>query len=240
VSGQPAHVLGCAIPELGTPGDPRLGRRPPSGTGGRPPCGYCALVRGHQAGVAWCWNHHDNVVCHRHRRWIGDGNDHPTGGQPDLTEQPDILQANRRHRRLIRRHGRRDATTAYQDARYICGRWHHHGDHDDDFQRLMLTFHGPHWRVGETDPTIFAARYPQIVSLTTLLASDWQSAAQRQWPEPTDFIDQVRRGIAPGYRWSLRRHYGVCDPLAEFIAEQRHRDYQRSPGDDGDGHAADE
>ena len=63
---------------------------------------------------------------------------------------------------------------------------------------------------------------PQIIALTTLLASPyWQSAAQRQWPEPTEFINQVRRSIAPHYRWNLRRHHGVRDPLTELIAEQR-------------------
>ncbi len=222
VSGQPAQALRCALPELARPGDPRLAGRVPPGTGGRPACSSCALVRRHQAGVAWCWNHHDHVVCHGHRRWVGDGNDQPERGQPDLADQPDILQANLRHRRLIRRVGRFPATSAYQDARAICCRWHHHDDHDDDFQRLMLRFHGPHWRVGPSDPTIHAARYPQIVALTTLLASQyWQSAAQRQWPEPTEFINQVRRTIAPHYRWNLRRHDGARDPLTELIGEQR-------------------
>ncbi len=222
VSGQPEHVLRWALPELAQPGDPQLPGRVPPGTGGRLACSWCALVRRHHADVAWCWNDHDHVVCHRHRRWIGDGNDQPDSGQPDLTDQPDILQANRRHHRLVRRVGRYRATIAYQQARTICSRWHRNDDHDDDFQRLMLRFHGPHWQVSRSHPTLFAARYPQIVALTTLLASAyWQSAAQRQWPEPTKFINQVRRDIAPHYRWTLRPHHGIRDPLTELIAEQR-------------------
>jgi hypothetical protein len=226
VSGQRPHALRYAIPELSTTEDPATTHthtRPSPGGSNRRQCLPCTHARGHH-GEVWCWNHHDDVICFRHLRWIGDGSDHPDAGQPDLSNQPGILQANRRHRALIHRYGRDSATTAFREARYICRRWHDRGEHQHDFLRLMSLFHGHSWQVTASDPTIHAARYPQIVELIRLVASPfWRAKAQQDWPEPTEFISEIQRTVAPRFRWTLHHPRGVHDPLVELIINQRRK-----------------
>jgi hypothetical protein len=129
-----------------------------------------------------------------------------------------------RHQRLIRRHGRHTVLTAFREAGHICQRWHDRGEHDAEFLRLMDRFHGQQWRVSTGHPTVDAARYPQIVALTRLLASPiWRARAGLSWPEPVEFLDELRRTVAPSYRWTLRHPYGAHDPLVELvIADRRH------------------
>lgn len=233
VSGQRTHALRYAILELSTGEELAtmpICSRPRPGGSKRRQCLPCTRTRtrtrGHCAD-AWCWNHHDDVICFRHLRWIGDGSDHADAGQPDLSGQPDILRANRRHRGLIRRYGRDTAATAFREARYICRRWHDRGDHQHDFQRLMGRFHGHTWRVAASHPTVHAACYPQIVELTRLLASPfWRAKTQQHWPEPREFINETQRTVAPRYRWTLNRPHGVYDPLVELVADERRQHHQ--------------
>lgn len=167
----------------------------------------------------WCWDQPHQVICFRHLRWLGDI---PTKGQPDLSGQPEILAVNRRHHRLIRRHGRETTGLAFARARYVCQVWDRRGEHQEQFQRLMSLFHGPSWRVSAFDPTVHAASYPQIVALTRLLASPfWWTKSHQDWPELTEFAAELRRTVAPDFRWALHRSYGVSDPLVELILEQR-------------------
>lgn len=230
LSGQRPEALRYAILELSTGEElatMNIGSRPRPGGSERRRCLLCTRARGHCADV-WCWSHHDDVICLRHLRWIGDGSDHSDAGQPDLSGQPDILRANRRHRGLIRRYGRSTATTAFREARYICRRWHDRGDHQHDFQRLMGLFHGHKWRIAASHPTVHAASYPQIVELTRLLATPfWRAKAQQHWPEPKEFIDETRRTVAPRFRWILNQPHGVFyDPLVELIADERRQHHQ--------------
>lgn len=233
VSGQPCHVLRYAVLELAAPRDLHAAHvvaRPRPGGWARPQCQHCTLSRGHGTAAAWCWNLHEDLLCFRHRRWIGDGPDYAHHAQPDLSGHPDILAANRRHRRLIRRHGRHAVMTAFREATQICDRWHQRRAHDEEFSRNMCIFHGPHWQVSATDPTIHAARYPQIVSLTRLLASPiCREKALQSWPEPTEFIAEVRRTVAPHYTWTLTG--GIHDPLVALLLQ----DLQ--PFDDANGTA---
>ena len=92
------------------------------------------------------WALHDDVVCGRHRRWIS-----KYQAQPDLTAQPEILTAHRRHRRLIRRHGRDTVMRAFRDARHICLGWRLDGIPDDGYGHRMEIFHGPGWRDRDDD-----------------------------------------------------------------------------------------
>ena len=95
----------------------------------------------------------------------------------------------------------------------------------------MRIFHGDRWHVRATDPTTQAAQYPQLVALTRLLASPtWWNTALQHMPEPTAFITELRRTVAPYYRWTLRGYHGVRDPLVELLLEERHRlDHPNSP-----------
>lgn len=85
----------------------------------------------------------------------------------------------------------------------------------------MNRFHSGQWRITATDPTVHAARYPQIIALTRLLASPtWQSRCVMNWPEPHEFIHEVRRTVAPNFRWTLQRQYGTHDPLVALVVER--------------------
>lgn len=83
----------------------------------RPACRHCAPAKG-IIGQVWVWTRHDQNICLRHRRWIGGGVS-SSYEQIDLSGHPDILRAQIRHRRLIRRHGRQITKAAYDIAREL-------------------------------------------------------------------------------------------------------------------------
>lgn len=229
VSGQRPTALRHALPELDpTRLRPTLRGPRPHGTVRRR-CRSCTRARGHRED-AWCWSDDHDVICLRHLRWTGDGHDWVLGeAQPDLRRQPDILAAHRRHHRLIRRHGHDATTAAFQKARHICHQWHRRGDHEQDLRRLMSLFHGPTWRVLAADSTVQAASYPQIVALTRLLVSPfWRAKAYQDWPEPVEFLCELRRTVAPDYHWTIHRSYGAYEPLVELIIDER--ESTRKPG----------
>lgn len=170
-----------------------------------------------------CWRRREDVACHRHRRSIGAGTE--TFGPLGLTATPEILRANRLHHRLIRRHGRDAVAAAFDAAARICGKWHdrYHDKHDDDFQRLLRTFHGPRWTLPTNHPTVHAA-YPQVVALTRLLSSPhWLDLAMREPPERDQFLHELRRTVAPRFKWrsQIARGGPYSEPLIEGIRFQQ-------------------
>lgn len=221
LSGQRAQALRFAILELNTVEEMasmEIEHRPRPAGNKRRKCVLCARARGCSTEV-WCWTHDYDVICLPHQRWVGNGGDHAGAGQPDLSAQPDILRANRRHRRLIRHYGRDATTRAFREANYICFRWHDRGEHREDSRRLMRIFHGDHWAVTSSNPTNHAARYPQVLELTRLLLSPfWSAKAQQDWPEPTEFVTEIRRTVAPRFHWTLNRR---DDPLVALIVDRR-------------------
>jgi hypothetical protein len=176
------------------------------------------------------WALHDDVVCGRHRRWIS--KDHE---QPDLTRQPEILRAHRRHQRLIRRHGRDPVMRALRDARHICTGWRLDGLRDPGYDRRMETFCGPGWDDPDTwEPQAFdAAAYPQSVALARLLASPYWRACilGTHWAGHDEFTAELRRTVTPDYTWDYRpparRHRNRDDPLTEWRLQTRR--LQREP-----------
>jgi len=227
LSGQSTRALKHAIPELvaeqGLPGQ-ATSRRPRPHGDSQLRCTHCSLARGHQDTVC-CWSHQEDSVCPRHRRWIGNVHDQTGQHQPSLNDQPKILQANILHRRMIRRYGYETVTAAFSRAKQICHQWHHRLEHDDDFYNLMNRFHSGPWRVTATDPTVHAARYPQIVSLTRLLASPtWHRRCHEHWPKPTDFINEIRRTVAPHFNWNPQGWSRTHDPLIALLLDQQTRD----------------
>ena len=218
VTGMPQAALAHAMPQICTPAE-----LPGLHIAGRPrardgwsfaACRHCTAGR-----PVTRWALHDDVVCGRHRRWISQDQ-----AQPDLTAQLEILTAHRRHRRLIRRHGRDTVMRAFRDARYICLSWRLDGIPDDGYARRMEIFHGPGRRDRDNDEiqTSDAAAYPQAVALTRLLASPcWRErilGKDRLWPE--EFEAEVRRAVAPGYIWGIyprtRWRRDRDDPLLEW------------------------
>jgi hypothetical protein len=221
VTGFPASTLRYAIPDLGI-GPGSLDKNHHNGAGfpqhktdDGPPCRQCVLARGITMPVR-CWKRPEDVVCLRHRRWTGPG---AGAGQPDLSAQPDIMQAHKRHLRLVRRFGRDPVADGFAVADHICRRWHEHRQHDAAFRDRMLTFHGPGWQASPASPTIAAAIYPQAVALTRLLTSPyWQALSSPGHPDRQAlFIAEVRRTVAPGYLWPQPRR--PADPLDAWITE---------------------
>lgn len=127
-AGIPLRVLRYAIPDLdldpGRPASYHNGsglpqRRRDDGLA----CRLCVLARGITEPVR-CWKRPENMICLRHRRWIWPGHN---DDQPDLSAQPAILQAHRRHLRLVRRYGRDPVALEFATADQICREWHAHG-----------------------------------------------------------------------------------------------------------------
>lgn len=223
VTGMPRAALAHAMPQICT-ADELAGLHIASRPRARDGWSFVACRRCTAGRLVTRWALHDDVVCGRHRRWIS-----KYQTQPDLTAQPEILTAHRRHRRLIRRHGRDTVMRAFRDARHICLGWRLDGIPDDGYGRRMEIFHGPGWR-GRDDEnqTSDAAAYPQAVALTRLLASPyWRErilGKDRPWPE--EFETELRRTVAPGYIWGIyprtRWRRDRDDPLLEWRYLTRH------------------
>ncbi|WP_260174905.1 hypothetical protein [Streptomyces sp. PanSC19] len=135
--------------------------------------------------------HHEGV-CHRHHRWLlGDE-------QHDLTRLPEVLRANLRHQRIIRRGAHPSTALSYIDARDRLTRWFNSESSDEPLQqrwnrRLDVLGEDPFGdplRPSET--RIELATYPEAVVLTGLFSAPcWRD-------QPQLSAEAARRlGIAP-------------------------------------------
>jgi len=232
VTGMPLRNLAHAMPQICTVTELaglQMHNRPRA----RPDWAFVACRRCAAGRPVTRWALHDDVVCSRHRRWISGGTE-----QPELSRQPEILHAHRRHRWLIRRHGRNTVMRAHRDARSICVGWRLDGIPDDAFDHRMAIFHGPYWRDSdkETTQTFDAAIYPQIVALTRLLASPfWRQHILKGWRSPNTFVAELRRTVAPDYVWGdyprIRWRRDRDDPMLEWLIHIRRDEYEPRPPD---------
>ena len=230
ITGMPWRSLAYAMPQICTPAELaglQIASRPRARDGWSfAACRPCA--NGQQVTR---WALHDEVICRRHRRWISQGHD-----QSDLTAQPDILHAHRRHRRLIRRHGRDPVMRAQRDAQHICIGWRLDELRDPGFTRRMEIFCGPGWQDRDdwTAQTSDAATYPQTVALARLLASPYWRARilGNHWAGHDEFTAELRRTVAPGYTWDYpppRWRRGRDDPLLEWRLHTRRLRFEPLP-----------
>ena len=230
-TGMPCRSLAYAMPQICTPAELaglHIQNRPRP-RDGRPFAACRPCVAG-QPVTRWAL--HDDVVCYRHRRWIS--KDHE---QPDLTRQPEILHAHRRHRRLIRRHGRDPVMRALRDAQHICTGWRLDGLPDPGFDRRMEIFCGPGWHDRDewADQTSDAAAYPQSVALARLLASPYwrERILGTGWAGHDEFTAELRRTVAPDYTWDYRPHarwrHSRDDPLLEWRLHTRRLRFEPLP-----------
>ena len=175
-------------------------------------CHLCAFARG-ASGPVMCWKPAEDVVCLRHLRWTG--SDDPL--QPALERQRNIVEAQRRHRRLIRRHGREEVTAGIEVAGHICDKWYRLRENDGEFNRRLEVFHGPGWVLPQVHPTIRAAAYPQVVALARLLASPyWRALAVGDSSAGRVLFGQeLKRTVAPSCRWP--QQVGSTDPLYRWL-----------------------
>ena len=180
----------------------------------RPACRRCA----HAAGITLpvtCWTSHDRNICLRHRLWIGDGITN-ADEQVDVSRLPDALKAQRHHRNLISRHGRRWVRSTYPDARKIYFTWLQSTADPfgllDTAHRLLPDGAG---NTPSNDLTLAMLFHPKVVALTGLLAGEqWERRAVATghvaW-----LIEQITvRGILLGYVPEDRK-----DPLIQWVEQ---------------------
>jgi hypothetical protein len=231
VTGMPRAALAHAMPQICTAGE-LTGLHIASRPRARKGWSFVACRRCTAGRPVTRWALHDDVICGRHRRWISQGQ-----AQPDLTAQPEILTAHRRHRRLIRRHGRDTVMRAFRDACHICLGWRIDGIAGHGYAHRMEIFHGPRWRDRDDDETQTsdAATYPQTVALTRLLASPYwrERILGKSWPWPDEFEAEVRRTVAPAYTWGtyppIRWRRDRDDPLLEWRSHTRRLESEPLP-----------
>lgn len=100
---------------------------------GRIACRQCTARRG-IAGDVYCVDP-DQRVCHRHRRWLaGPAED---ADQYDLTGLPEVVAAQRRHHRLLRRQGVDNARSAIYWATKIVDGWTERGERGEHRERRL-------------------------------------------------------------------------------------------------------
>jgi hypothetical protein len=236
-SGQPPVVLAYALPELRTQhtGLPRMALRgrtlPGKPNAVRPACRRCTATRTTAERID-IWRRHEHNICLRHRLWIGPGTDHPRD-QVDLAAQPDVVRAQVRHWRLIRRHGHGIVHTAYRTAGQIWEILTHRGwglPHAlarDIY--LPREFGHQNWPADARDPVHRAAVYPEAVTLTEMLVCPhWRPFAMTASTADRDrFRTEFQRRLPPAYHdlantdlqlFAIVRHSSVGqwhDPVPE-------------------------
>ncbi|WP_046496681.1 hypothetical protein [Streptomyces odonnellii] len=168
-------------------------------------------------GPAWHWVPSSTKLCLRHRRWTDDRDE-----QFDLHTVPDVVRAQHRHHRLVRRHGWAAVTLAMREATDLGWGWWENDAFKEGWRTRMAALCGPDWSAYDNDPRIIASAYPEIVALTGLLAS----ATLRELPftgEEADmrrFIAEVRARSVPGYQYDESVDN---DPLVRWIQHQARR-----------------
>jgi TniQ protein len=182
--------------------DMLIGTAPPPGRtkmsplpAGRPACRRCLAARGIHADVDQVAP--DQRVCARHRRWLG-GPTEGTVEQYDLTQLPLVVNAQRRHHRLLRAHGAEDGRTAIYWAKTIVARWVERRlwtEHRDERLTAYLAATG---RPDSDAPGLLAmVSYPETITLARLLADhNWAAIAAADRPrDRADFDREVGRRL---------------------------------------------
>lgn len=209
-SGQPPLALAYALPELrpqhpGWHGLALAGRTlPASPNAVRPACRRCTATRTTAERIDM-WHRHEHNICLRHRLWTGPGAGHPRD-QADLAAHPDIVHAQARHQRLIREHGHGIVHVAYRTAREIWETLTYRGrglpatvTRD---MPLPARFGHQDWLADPRDPVHQAATYPEVITLTGMLASSqWRPFAMSSSAADHDrFHAELQRRLPPGSR----------------------------------------
>jgi hypothetical protein len=177
--GRPRAHLARALPELRDPApDWAAWRHQP-----QPGCPRCDAR--HDAGAVQHLLPHHRYVCIRHRYWIGppDAGQRATWLEPDVPEFDDIAQAQRRHLRLLRRHGTGATFDAVLTGFLICGHlwddhtgWHHAVDRWNSRAAALIPDSTVHRTFSAS--RIFAATYPEAITIASLIADPtWRRRA---------------------------------------------------------------
>jgi hypothetical protein len=164
---------------------------------------------------------HHRYVCTPHRHWIGPPDiNHPN---PSLQRLPEVVAAQRRHLRRVRRHGWAATYDAVLTAFRICA---HYWDYEVttsiglDHRRTLWTRRTsmliPPGTEDSTFSTsrLFAPIYPDAVEIADMIAAPhWRRLACGEDNGLQRFLAEYRRRIRePGYQ-----PQGENDPLAHSI-----------------------
>jgi hypothetical protein len=137
-------------------------------------------------------------------------------GPIDVSALPMIRAAQRRHHRLIHRHGAQATGRAMRSAVAAWDRMHHYrslGRHD--WERIGILRPGAD-TVGQNDPLAHAVRYPEIVIIAGVLASpEWQTTAAAR--REAAFAEIARRVALDGYSWQPHARH----PLSHWANDNR-------------------
>jgi hypothetical protein len=170
ITGHSAHRLAGVLADA----RPLPGRSRLAPLIGRIACRRCTARRG-ITGDVYCARV-DQRVCRRHHRWLGGPLDN-TVYQHDLSALPEVLHAQRRHYRLLHRHGADHGRMAIYWAGSIVERWTERGDCGAHRQRRLAAHRAAQPASPEPDTSLLAmANYPEIVTLAGMLASPHWSA----------------------------------------------------------------
>jgi hypothetical protein len=201
ITGRPAGHLGRALPEMRRPEPDWQAWRHQA----QPGCPRCDAR--HDGGPVTRLLPHHRYVCTRHQFWIGP----PDTGQPATplgAELADITRAQRRHLRLLRRHGTAVTYDAVLTGFLICGhQW------DDQPRGWDAPWHRWNQRAQALIPAgleavrfsasrIFAAAYPEAIDFASLISSPrWRSLAAGDPAHRQQFITEIGRRLGrPGYQ----------------------------------------
>lgn len=196
----PGH-LGLAMPELADPGPDWQAWRHQA----QPLCPRCDAR--HDGGPVTRLLPHHYYACTRHGYWTGP----PDAGQPATPLSPelaDIIAAQRRHLRLVRRHGTAAVYDAVLTGFLICGHlWDHHPAGWD------TPWHHWHRRAQALIPAgleatqftasrIFAATYPEAITLAAIIASPrWRALAAGDPAQRQQVTAEIGRSLGrPSYQ----------------------------------------
>lgn len=211
--GKPASHLHLALPEFlqlplsssAPPDDPpgHFGR-PLSGDLPRflkrPACRRCVQATGIGSEVIR-WTTHERNVCLRHQLWTGDACLRAED-QIDVSILPGTAHAQRHHRNLITRHGRRWVRNAFPEARSIFLYWIQEltADPFNIIARNSQHLLGQNGEPAPAETALAILFHPQIVALTGLMAGSCWERQTAQNSTILYLVEEVTyRDILPGY-----------------------------------------
>jgi hypothetical protein len=200
LTGREPAELAAALPELRAPAPDWQSLRHVPQAG----CPRCDAA--HPGGQVYRLLAHHEYACTRHRHWIGPPDISRPG--PELPGLPEIITAQRRHLRLVRQHGWALAHDGILTAFMICGhlrRWPVPGTDGKHtlWERRGRALIPP----GQADAQfsasrVFAAVYPEAVSLAAVLASPrWRALATGTRSDIRTLATEIGRHVGiPAYQ----------------------------------------
>jgi hypothetical protein len=218
-TGRSQRALAWALPEMRPGAAPRADPVLP-GHVRRRVCWRCAARRG-VFSYATVWQPAEACTCPAHRIWLGSAAHPRHRGQYDISALPEILQAQRRHYRLARRHGRQEATDAFAEAAHITSLWARRGYYPGRRLPLIRALRGEVPITGKLpahDAVTSVVTYPETVDLARVLAMPrWRIPATMTAGDVQLFQREVR--FCTGIRYE--RADSRYDPLFRWFRKHR-------------------